>query len=257
MRRIFESLSVLGIFFVTLLLVVAFEELGYRWATRRKTKDNTEKEAPVGAMVGATLALLAFLLTFTFGIAADAFHARRVALEDEADAIRITYLLCDDLSEAHRAEIRGVLRQYVDQRLRWANGQTDPPGESAEELLTQLWRSSAAVGAENPGSVDVFLGFVTRVIALNHQRENVQEQSRIAIGYWVILFIVSLLAFAAVGYHGGVAGTSRSPVMVGVAIAFSAVVMVIVDLDRPGEGFIHVSQQPMIDLREALARSKP
>jgi hypothetical protein len=33
--------------------------------------------------------------------------------------------------------------------------------------------------------------------------------------------------------------------------------MVIADLDRPGEGFIDVSQQPMVDLRDALARSQP
>jgi len=32
--------------------------------------------------------------------------------------------------------------------------------------------------------------------------------------------------------------------------------MVTVDLDRPGEGFINVSQQPMVDLRTALAESK-
>jgi hypothetical protein len=33
--------------------------------------------------------------------------------------------------------------------------------------------------------------------------------------------------------------------------------MVIADLDRPGEGFINVSQQPIVDLRETLITSKP
>jgi hypothetical protein len=45
--------------------------------------------------------------------------------------------------------------------------------------------------------------------------------------------------------------------MLAVAIAFSAVIMVIADLDQPGQGFINVSQQPMVDLREMLATSKP
>ena len=257
MNRLLAAIPVLGFLVGTLLLVVAAEEFGYRWARKRKAVRDTEKEAPVGAMVGATLALLAFLLTFTFGIAADAYHARRIAQVDEANAIRLSYLLCDVVPETHRTEIRAVLRQYVDERLRWANEQTDPPGASADELLASFWTSAAAVGAENPGSVDVFLGYAARVIAIRHERLNVREQSRIATGYWVILFIVSTLAFAAVGYHGGVAGTSRSPVMLGVAVAFSAVVMVISDLDRPGEGFIDVSQQAMIDLRAALAEPKP
>jgi hypothetical protein len=259
MARFLSALPIFGIFVGALLLVVASEELGYLWARRRQARHDTEteKEAPIGAMVGATLALLAFLLTFTFGIAADAYHARRIALEEEADAIRLSYLLCDAIPEAHRMEIRSALRQYVDQRLRWARDQPDPKGASAEELLARLWKAAAAVEAENPGSVDVFLGYVTRVIALRHERLNVQEQSRIAVGYWIILFVVSVLAFAAVGYHGGVAGTSRSPVMLGVAVAFSAVVMVITDLDRPGEGFINVSQRPMVDLRAALSGSTP
>ena len=68
---------------------------------------------------------------------------------------------------------------------------------------------------------------------------------------------VGILGSIAVGYHSGVAGASRSPVMLSVAIAFSAVIMVIADLDRPGQGFIKVSQEPMVDLRAALAGSKP
>ena len=41
------------------------------------------------------IGLLAFLLAFTFGLAADSFHARKVALLEEVKAIRSTYLLAD------------------------------------------------------------------------------------------------------------------------------------------------------------------
>ena len=112
MRRFLEIVPILGLFFMTVVLVVGSEEVGYRWARKRKSKDDTEKEAPVGAMVGATLALLAFLLTFTFGIAADAYHARKIALVQEVSAIRLSYVLCDAIPELHRAEIRDVLRRY-------------------------------------------------------------------------------------------------------------------------------------------------
>ena len=233
----------------TSFLVLASVEAGYRWAKKRPVSREAEKEAPVGAMVGATLGLLAFLLAFTFGIAEDAFHTRKVALVAEANAIRMSYLLGGVVPEPHRAEIRTVLRQYVDERLRWANGQPDEPGASAKELLDRLWKSAAAVGEQNPGQVDVFLGYVSRVIELEQERVMVRERSRIPGAYWVILYFVALLATSAVGYHGGVAGTSRSPVLLAVAFAFSAVIMVIADLDRPSQGFINVSQQPMIDLR--------
>ena len=256
MDSFFASIPVIGIFSGTLLLALASAEIGYRWARNRQAKREAEKEAPVGAMVGATLGLLAFLLAITFGIAIDAFQARKVALLQETNAVRMSYLLTGTIPEAHRAEIRSVLREYVDERLRWANGKPDEPGATATKLLDQLWKSAATVGEQNPGTVDVFLSYVSRVIELQQERVMVRERSRIPGAYWVVLFTVALLALAAVGYHSGVSGTSRSPVMLAVAVAFSAVIMVTVDLDRPGEGFINVSQQPMLDLRAALAESK-
>ena len=257
MDRFFAAVPILSLFVGTLFLVLVSVEIGYRWANRRQARRALEKEAPVGAMVGATLGLLAFLLAFTFGIAADAYHARKIALVEETNAIRMSYLLCDTIPKAHHAEIRRVLRQYVDERLRWAVGQPDPPGASADELLNQLWKAAAVVGQQNPGGVDVFLGYVSRVIELRQERMMVRERSRIPGAYWVILFVVALLALSAVGYHGGVAATSRSPVMLAVAIAVSVVIMVIADLDSPRKGMINVSQQPMIDLRATLAESQP
>jgi hypothetical protein len=63
--------------------------------------------------------------------------------------------------------------------------------------------------------------------------------------------------FGIMGYYGGVAGTNRTPVSVAVAVAFSVVIMLIADLDRPGEGFVNVSQQAMIDVRDSIAQTKP
>ena len=71
---------------------------------------------------------------------------------------------------------------------------------------------------------------------------------------WAVLYAITMLSLASMGYHGGVAGTTRSPAMVAVAITFSLVIVVIADLDRPGEGWINVSQSQMVDLKRAFAR---
>jgi hypothetical protein len=253
LHRLHTLLPILGVFVGTLLLVLASLEGGYRWGMRRQAKRELEKEAPVGGMVAATLGLLAFLLAFMFGIASDSFQARREALANETSAIRMTYLLSDVIAEPSRVEIRLILREYTDERLRWADGKADPPGKSARDLLDRLWKSAAVVGGQNPGGVDVFLTYVGRVIELQEERIMVREQSRVPGSYWAVLYLVSLLALSSVGYHSGVARMSRSPVMLAIAIAFSAVIMVIVDLDSPGEGFINVSQQPMVELRDMIS----
>jgi hypothetical protein len=249
------DLPLLGVLAWTLLAVLAALELGYRWASRRTARHKLENESTVGGVVAATLGLLAFLLAVTFGIAADAFHARKVALTEETSAIEMSYHLTDLASEADGAQVRALLRQYVDERLRFGNNQPDPRGGSADELLDQLWKAAATVAKTNPGAFDVFLGYIGRVVELQQERLMVRERSRIPRDYWVVLYIVALLALATVGYHVGVAGKGRTPVMLAVAIAFSATIMVIADLDRPGKGFINVSQEPMAELRARLVGS--
>jgi hypothetical protein len=70
----------------TLLLVLLSVECGYRLGRYSRKRSEQEKEAPVGAMVGATLGLLAF----TFGLAATRFDTRRQVLLDEFNAIETT-----------------------------------------------------------------------------------------------------------------------------------------------------------------------
>lgn len=253
---LFKAIPIWVVFIATLLLVLLSVEGGYQWA-RNKRRAEVEKEAPVGVMLGAMLGLLAFLLAFTFGMAAERYNDRKIALLNEANAIRITYLQTGLIPEPHRTELRKILREYVEERLRWAGVEKAQGGRSAKELLDQLWTQAAAVGVQYRGTVDVFLDSVNKVIELHAERLMVRERSQIPTAFWAALYAVAILSLAALGYHSGVAGANRSPVTVAVAIAFSLVILLIVDLDRPGEGFINVSQQAMIDVRDWISASKP
>ena len=59
------------------------------------------------------------------------------------------------------------------------------------------------------------------------------------------------------GYHNGLAGTSRAFAILPVALAFSLVLCLIADLDRPGAGWLEVSQQAMIDVRNSVPEPGP
>ena len=246
-------------FVATLVLVLVSVEAGYRYARYKQHKFQIEKEAPVGAVVVATLGLLAFLLAFTFGMAADRFENRRHALVDETNAIETVYLRADLLAEPHRTEVRKILREYVEERLQWAGVEKFQVGRSVKELHQQLWAQAVAVGERNPDSevVSLFIDSVNEVLDLHTTRVMARERSRIPSSFWMVLYVVAFLALSAMGYHGGVAGTRRSPTMLAVAIAFSSVIAVIADLDRPGEGAINVSQQVMVDLRDWMGETIP
>ena len=251
--ELFLSFPIWAIFTATLLLALFAVEAGYQFA-RHKRRSEVESEAPVGAMVGAMLGLLAFILGVTFSLAFNRFHDRKIALLREANAIRMTYLQAAVIPEPHRSEVRRIVRDYADERLQWAGVEKVNVRSSANQLLDQLWAQAAVVGSQNPGTVDVFLGSVSKVIDLNATRLMLRDRSHIPTFFWFALYLLAMLSLASMGYHGGVAGTNRSPVTIAVAIAFSVVIMMIADVDRPGEGFIDVNRRPMMDYSKFCER---
>ncbi|MGN6544049.1 MAG: hypothetical protein ACTHK7_03300 [Aureliella sp.] len=44
----------------------------------------------------------------------------------------------------------------------------------------------------------------------------------------------------------------RSPAIIALVLSFSAIIALIADLDRPREGFMTVSPQPMLDLKRMI-----
>jgi hypothetical protein len=230
-------------------------EAGYRLGRWRHKRASDEKDAPVGAMVGSLLGLLAFMLAFTFGLAASRFDARRQVVLDEANAIGTTNLRSRLLPEPYRTEIARLLREYVDVRVSAArDGRVAEGRARSEELQERLWSQATAAAAKNPGSIitGLFIQSLNEVIDLHAKRLLVGVRSRIPISIWITLFGLAIFGMVSTGYQAGLSATRRSPAMVLLALAFAGVLFLIVDLDRPHEGLLQVSQQPMLELQETM-----
>jgi hypothetical protein len=233
-------------------------EGGYRLGRWRHARAPEEKETPVGAMVGSILGLLAFLLAFTFGLAATRFDARREVVLEEANAIGTTYLRARLLPEPQRTEATSLLREYVDARL--PDIRQGNPSEiiakvvaRSEELQEQLWSQAVAAAEKNATPITgLFVQSLNETIDVHAKRLLVDQRSRIPISIWAGLFGLALLGMAAVGYQAGLSATRRSPAELGVVLAFAGVLFLIADLDRGHEGFLKVSQQPLIDLQRSM-----
>jgi hypothetical protein len=59
-------------------------------------------------------------------------------------------------------------------------------------------------------------------------------------------------AMASLGYQQGLAGSRRSLAVGALALAFSAVMFLIADLDRPQDGLLRVSQWSMLELQRSI-----
>ena len=234
------------------LIVLLSGEVGFR-VGRLRARRAHEMETPVGEMVAATLGLLAFILGFTFGLAATRYDAKRQLLVDEANAVGTTYLRAEMLPE-QRDEIRALLREYVDVRI-----ESVVPGKLAEgvrrseALQTRLWQLTVPIAIKHPNSIIVglFVQSLNEVIDL-HTKRLTAVRNRIPFAIWAALYGISIFSFAAMGYHSGLTGTTRSLVIIAVAFTFSVVIVLIADLDRSQEGVLRVSQEALNQLRQSM-----
>ena len=82
-----DAVPILALFAAAVVVVMISIEGGYRLGRIFHRRSKQEKESPVSAVAGAVLALVAFMLAFTFGIAANRFDARKELVREEANNI--------------------------------------------------------------------------------------------------------------------------------------------------------------------------
>ena len=163
--QILDALPVGGVFIVFAVIAMAGYEAGFRLGRWWQNREPGEQEGPTGVLVGSILALLAFLLAVTMGMASDRFDARRQIVLDEANAIGTTYLRAGYLPDTASSEIRELLREYVPLRIR-LTGSPDPQADIArsQTILNRLWAIAEGVAkTTNQGDlVSTFIEFAQR-----------------------------------------------------------------------------------------------
>lgn len=251
----FGALPLWVVLILTIVAVLLCVECGYRLGLRRRKVADAEKEGTVGTMVGASLGLLAFLLAFTFGLAANRFESRRTIVLDESNAIGTTWLRAAMLPEPQRTASRRMLREYVESRLDAIQPEKRSEAiQRSESLQKRLWAEAVSAAEKNQGSIIVglYIQSLNETIDIHAKRILFGVRNSIPSVIWIVLYLVSLLGMALIGFLEGLSGTRRTYAVIPVVLTFSAVMVLIADLDRPQGGLLRVSQEPMIELRNTM-----
>lgn len=258
-RSLIDFIPLWALFLFVVLLVLVLIESGWRLGQARRRASEHEMEAPVGAMVAATLGLLAFMLAFTFGNAASRYDVRRQLVVEEANAIGTAFLRAGMLPDRN-AEIQDLLRTYLDVRLDIVRTGAIEAGVNRSEALHQaLWAEATHVVRAAPESIIVglFVQSLNETIDVHGTRIALAARSRIPRTIWVSLLAVAGFSLGVMGYHVGLSGSPRSLATVAVAVTFATVLLLIADLDRPQAGTLRVSQQSLVDLQRTIGRPTP
>ncbi len=245
--------------FVAIFMAVnlAVYEVGFRIGLRSVARGVQSSDGPTGMIVGSILALMAFLLAITMGMASDRYDARRGLVLAEANALGTTYLRAGYLPEPNSSEMQDLIREYVPLRIGTSDRvQLAMNIERSEALQAEMWSIAEEVARTEGSDVTaLFIESLNEVIDLHENRIAAGLYARVPPTILWLLVSGVVLSLGLVGYSAGLSGR-RSPVIATVlVIALGAVLWLVVDLDRPAEGLIQTSQQPLIDLQETLESS--
>lgn len=249
-------LGLIGLFAIPMIIVLVPIFIGQYYGIYSSKKTPDLQRESVGTAVGAAFALLAFMLAFTFQIAADRYNTRKELLLDEVTNIRTTYLRAGLLPEPIRTDTKKLLAEYVDIRADFANDPTrvNELLTRSPEILNSLWGYTETL-AEQDRSSEVYALFTQSVNDLfdnYNQRITMSLEYRIPSVILWILFIIAFLSFLTLGYQFGISGKGSFMINLMLAIVFAVVMFLILTLDRPETGVARLNQKPVFALQKQL-----
>ncbi len=255
MQALLDSIPVTGVFVLFAVVSLIVYEIGYRvgrWWQRRTPE---EVEGPTGMLVGSLLALMAFMLAITMGMASERFDTRRGVVLDQANSIGTTYLRAGYLPEPSASRSQELIREYVPLLI------VDPETVDVTarirrvgEIDTELWSIAEDLARAEPQSypVGLYIDSLNETIDFAEVRVIAGIYARVPETILALLFFGSVLTLGMVGYGAGLT-RRRSPLTAVVLIVvLGAVITLVVDLDRPQGGFLDINQQPLLDLQRQV-----
>ncbi|HBC87521.1 MAG TPA: hypothetical protein DCZ94_11245 [Lentisphaeria bacterium] len=252
---VIDYIPLWAVFILTVTIVMFAVEAGFLLG--KSHKGSHADTSTVSTMVGAALGLLAFMLAFTFGMAGSRYEVRKELVIDDANAIRTTYLRADLLKDPERAITRSLLREYIDMRVEAC---IHPEIQNMdllvriEKIQEQLWANAMKASQKEPGSntIPLFIQSLNDSLDTHIKRISIAYTNRIPGTIWMVLYSMLFFSMAALGYYSGITVSRSRLIAIVLAVAFSSILLLIDDLDRPQQGFIKISQQAMIRVRNKI-----
>ena len=243
-------------YLVIVIIIVLSVWSGLGFARWRKKRFGEEDDTPVNTVVGATLGLLAFILAFTFGLTSSRFDARKTYLMEEVNSIETSWLRAGLVGEPHQSILKKSLVDYVKVRIDLAEnpGKVIEAIQRSQQIQGQIWAQVTELANEEAGNdwINALL-----ISSINDMFDN--QSRRITVGLidhvpglmWLALFTLVIISMMGVGYLLGKMQSNNGLLILGLSLAFSAILIIIIDLDS-SRGTIKVNNQAMTDLYERL-----
>jgi hypothetical protein len=237
---------------VLLALLFAAVELGYQGHGWLKADRSGSRHEGPDYLLSAVLGLLALLLGFTFSLALNRYETRRDLVVQEANAIGTTWLRASLLREPLRNQMLSQLRSYADARITWSAAENGDAAPTAA-LQQRIWAGTGAAMRTDP-SAQLSRGLmdaVNQTFDLASSRA-AEREAHVPERVLSILLLYALLSVTMLGYIQASGGRAHRIPTALLLVLLTLAITIILDLDRPRDGAIQVSQKPLEDLRASM-----
>jgi hypothetical protein len=254
---ILVAVSVCGLLFGGMLIA---SEMGRRIGRARRAKYPNESREGSGGVDGAILGLLGLTLAFTFGAASERLVTRRAQIVDESNQIGTAYLRLDLLPAEYQPALRDLFRRYVEARIEIFQNVDNRDVFNAAlakstALQQDIWKHSveATRAATHPGASILVLNEVNEMIDITNTRNMAMK---VHVPPLIIALLVTLAYLGALlsGFSMSAQPHRNALHSIVFALAITATVYVVLDLEFPRLGFINLSttDQAIIRLRDLM-----
>lgn len=255
-----EHLDLLPIwaFFTGMVIVtLATSEVGFRIGIRLQDRGaNPGDSRMTGSVVGGMLGLVGFLMAFSIGITIGNHSERKNMVLTEANAIGVAWLRAGFLEQADALSLRKLLREYTEVRIAAANLEIEMPVavDRSEEIHGEMWLIiERNVRQGNDTDIMASLADAVNDVIKTHSIRLTAVFKRLPSVLGLVLIISTILSFLLVGVASSADRKRDTLAMFLFAIVFTAVLTIMVDLDRPQQGMLTISQAAMADVLRQIA----
>lgn len=206
-------------------------------------------------VVTATLTLLGLIIGFSFSMAISRYDQRKNYEEAEANAIGTEYLRADLLPAADAAKVRGLLKDYLQQRILFYRTRDERQLQQVDartaQLQSEMWSAVRDPAGTQPTPV-LALAIEGMNDVLNSQGyTQAAWWNRIPAAAWCLMLVVAICSNLLVGYASR-SIKQEALLMLALPLVLSIAFYAIADIDSPRSGIIRVNPQNLESLLQSL-----
>ena len=247
-----DLLPIWAFFTGMVIVTLAVSEVGFRIGIRMQDRgSNAGDSRMTGSVVGGMLGLVGFLMAFSIGITIGNHSERKNMVLTEANAIGVAWLRAGFLEQPDALSLRKLLREYTEVRIAAANQEIEllAAVDRSEKIHGEMWLIiERNVRQGNDTDIMTSLADAVSDVIKTHSIRLTAVYKRLPSVLGLVLIISTILSFLLVGVASSADRKRDTLAMFLFAVVFTSVLTIMVDLDRPQQGMLTISQAAMADV---------